>query len=200
MSNISKTLISVLVVAVLVVGGYFAFSKIGKNNSEQNIANVVGSMGSEFDSTNIDPNTDTEKKMTFSKFVQNGGSYKCTITQNVAGTSTEGTAYMNNGMLRGEFRTQLKGVNVDSNLIVRDGYAYTWSSAAPSMGVKIKAEVDNSNPQLSAENSFWTGDQVGDYQCDPWTPEEAKFTLPKNVTFKDMTSVETKAESSSMNQ
>src|SRR3989344_8600079 len=129
-----------------------------------------------------------EKKMAFAEFIKQDGAYKCTVTQNVEGTSTQGTTYINNGMVRGEFKTEVKGMSVDSNMIVRDGYTYAWSSAAPTMGFKAKVMMDSTNADAFASGSYsWNAEQIGDYNCEVWTADEAKFVLPKGVTFKEMT-------------
>lgn len=127
------------------------------------------------------------KKMAFSEFIKQGGAYKCTVSQLVEGIATKGVTYIDGTMIRGEYTTNAQGMSVDSTLIVRDGYTYTWTSMAPGMGFKAKAQegTGETNTPTSASYSF-NAEQIGDYDCQPWSADASLFALPKDVTWTEM--------------
>lgn len=129
-----------------------------------------------------------DRKMSFGDFVKQGGSYKCDIEQTVGSATTKGTAYVNDGMIKGEYVTQADGLSITSYVVVRDGYAYTWTSFAPNMGLKARV-VENasadSSTQTSGQDSFNT-DDVDNYDCEPWTADASVFALPTGVKFSEI--------------
>jgi len=91
-------------------------------------------------------------------------------------------------MVRGEFAVQTQGMNIDSNMIVRDGYTYIWSSMMQGMGFKSKAVASDSatNPETGTLGSYaWDAEQIGDYNCEAWNPDVTIFTLPEGVIFSE---------------
>lgn len=128
------------------------------------------------------------KKIAFSEFIKQKGSYKCTVHQYVADTDTVGTTYISDGKIRGEYNTKVQGMSVDSTFIMRDGYSYTWSSMMPNAGFKVKVVADAAS-DTSANTSgtyAYNADQIGDYDCEAWSGDESKFALPAGVTFREM--------------
>lgn len=175
----SKTLISVLVVGVLVVGGYFVF----RGNKVIDNAQVANNeISGEQEQTTVP----SGKKMAFSEFMKQGGSYKCEVNQDVNDVETKGVTYINDGMVRGEYNTKVQGQNINSTLIVRDGFVYSWTSMLPNMGFKAKADTSASGDVTAgASGSYsWNAEQIGDYNCEAWTVDQSKFTVPTNITFK----------------
>lgn len=169
------------VVAVLVVGGYFAYQA----NKPEGVDRIEFPNEEKSEEQGKAPEQ-TGKKMAFSQFLKQGGAYKCEVNQDINGVETKGTTYINDGMVRGEYNTKIQGANVDSTFIVRDGFVYSWSSMLPNMGFKMKTDVNASgNAGASASGSYsWNAEQIGDYNCEPWTVDQSKFTVPTNITFK----------------
>jgi hypothetical protein len=134
------------------------------------------------------PSAPAGKKMAFSEFMKQGGSYKCTVNQNIGGTESKGTTYMSEGMVRGEFVTVAQGMSMTASLIVRDGYTHSWTSMMPTMGFKSKV-VTSAPSDTEADTSgtySFDGNQIGDYDCQPWTPDASMFALPSGTTFTEM--------------
>ncbi|MGB3921809.1 MAG: hypothetical protein WBL19_00805 [Minisyncoccia bacterium] len=165
----------ILGLIVVFVGGYFFIKSddISSDDSNGSASEVEES---------------SDRKMSFGDFVRQGGSYKCDIEQAVDGTTTSGTAYIDGGKIKGEYVTQAEGLSITSYVIVRDGYAYSWTSFAPNMGFKAKvvenAPADSTAPP-SGEYSF-NADDVGDYDCDAWAADASVFALPAGVKFTEI--------------
>lgn len=173
----SKTMLAGII-AVLLISGLIVFnSQKSKNIENPNMETNTGNTAE----TN-------DRKMAFGDFVKQGGSYKCNVTQNVGGTSTNGITYISGGMINGEYATSVNGMNITSNVIVRDGFTYSWSSMMPNIGFKAKvvANTDaNTNTGASGTYSF-NADQIGEYSCEEWVADESKFNLPIGVTFQQI--------------
>ncbi len=167
-----KTIIWVVVLGVVVFGVY---SLSGKNkiNYQQQVASENSQQQSAVGENPVG------KKMAFSEFVKQNGSYQCSVKQATSDFDSSGTVYMNDGKMRGEFTTIAEGINVKSYIIMRDGFIYTWSSAAPKIGFKMAIKADTTN----SGTYTWDPKQIGDYDCSTWTLDESKLTVPSEVTF-----------------
>jgi hypothetical protein len=171
-------LFSVIGVVIVVALGAFL---VTKGNSKSTL------------SDNTDPLIETPgvsgKKMAFSEFAKHGGSYKCTVTQYLdAGMtqSTQGTVYLDGGKIRGEYATKVQGMNIDTSVIVRDGFAYTWTSMMPN-GYKIAVNQTAGDTGAAASGAYsWNDKMIGDYNCVTWAVDQSKFTLPSGVTFQEI--------------
>ncbi len=170
-----KQLIGLVVIVLVIVGGYFIFGENKEVNNEE-----LGEVKEE---------QPAGKKMAFSQFLKQGGAYKCEILQSMGDFTNSGTMYINGKTLRGEFSTVAEGIKMDSSFVSRDGYTYTWSSMTPGMGFKMKTieniEVPDTNVDISG-NYAWSADQVGDYNCENWVVDASKFETPKDVTFTEL--------------
>ncbi len=126
--------------------------------------------------------------MSFADRAKSGGSYKCIVTQNVGGAATQGTTYISGGMVRSETNTKVAGMSINASAIIRGGYSYTWTSAAPTTGFKAKVSTgaDTSGGSTSGQYSY-NGAQIGDYNCEPWATDLNMFVVPANIAFTDTT-------------
>jgi len=168
----SKTLIAVVVVAVVALGGYFIL-RSNKMPENAPMENQVSEQSGE---------KSAEKKMAFSEFIKQGGSYKCEVKQAMSDFENSGTIYLNGDKMRGEFTTVAEGRTIMSTFISKDGWMYTWSSASPGMGFKEKTVKSPGTDE--SDIYHWNADQIGDYNCEAWTADQSKFDLPAGVTFK----------------
>lgn len=191
----SKIAIWVLVGIVVIGGGYYALNTSKNNNTDQSQNEVVvedtNTLNQEEDVANniVAEEPTSNKKMAFSQFLANDkGSYQCTVNQYVNNIESKGKVYLNNGMINGEFNTTVSGISIDTYLIVRDGFTYTWSSMLQGTGFKAKVvESTNTNTDTKTSGQYsFNAEQIGNYDCQPWTPDESKFTLPSSIIFKEV--------------
>lgn len=178
----TNIVVGVVVVVALVVFGYFFFGKDMMKGSS--ISVNTENTTEETSSTS----QESGKKMAFSEFIKQGGSYKCTVNQNVGNTVSVGTTYINGDMIRGEYNTKAQGISIDTTLIVRDGYTYTWTSFAPTMGFKSKVAtggMEDGSTGMSGTYSF-NAEQIGDYDCQAWNVDASLFVIPTSITFKEV--------------
>lgn len=173
-----------ITLAVIVLGGlgYLGYTQLNAEPEH---------LGVELPGT-TSPVADTSaKKIAFSELVKQGGSYECTVKQVISNIDSDGVVFMNRDRLRGEFSTLAQGMKIDTTMIMKDGYTYTWSSVMPNNGFKIEinppikagADTPVDNGAATSGTYNWNAEQIGDYYCKAWTVDESKFTLPTNVKF-----------------
>lgn len=140
-------------------------------------------------STTENPTKGNGKKIPFAEFMKQGGSYKCTVTQTVATMTTDGTVYIHDANVRGNFSISVQGQTIETSMIARDGYTYTWTNVEKGVGHKVKVNAPTTNESGSgpAQGTYaWNGEQIGDYSCSPWVTDDSLFELPKDITFTEV--------------
>ena len=181
----NKKLGIVIAVIVILALGYFAYTKMDKgatNDAAQNTATESGN-SSEVENTN----PEAGKKMAFDVFVKQGGSYVCTVHQSVNNVDSVGTVYVSNGQMRGDFDVSTQGTKMTSSMIMKDGFMYSWSSSAPTMGFKMAINNETAAASTGGTDvSAYGYNQFGDYDCDAWSGDSSKFNLPASVKFTEM--------------
>lgn len=185
------------VLSLIVVGGIFygVTSTVEKDTASQEVViatstvqetEVATTTASSTMSGSASTTTDkpSGKKMAFSEFMKQGGSHKCTVTQTVASMTTNGTVYIDGSKISASFAVSVAGQSINTSMIVRDGYTYTWTSNDPTKGFKTKVVATTGDNSAGPKGTYtWDGSQIGEYSCDPWTAEASMFELPKTVTF-----------------
>ncbi len=180
----AKIALGIAIAAALGVAGFYGF-KDGTQAVKQDNETVA---------TTTAQSEDTGKKVAFEQLAKQGGTHKCTVTQTVGPVTSQGTVYMDKGLIRGEFAADYSGQKINIYFIMRDGFTYTWNSMMPTLGYKIKNDttVPVGNVNASASGTITPNspngylDQIGAYDCTEWTANASFFTPPTTVTFKAM--------------
>ncbi|MDZ4226073.1 MAG: hypothetical protein U1C66_01120 [Patescibacteria group bacterium] len=176
----STNLIIGIVVALAVVGGgtYVAMNP-------EIVSNITASF-----SGNGQVNTEVEGNAsvgsTFAQIVALGQSVQCTFSQDDgAGNTSSGTMYIANGgtQMRGDFTTTQSGsIPMESHLVRAGGYTYIWSDSSPQ---GIKSKVVN-EAELSSGSQNDDIDEDTEFNCQAWSIDTAKFTLPTGIEFMEV--------------
>lgn len=178
----AKILLWVLIIGVVGAGGY----AVVKNDKAKE---QVPAATEQSDTDTVTPASG--KKMSFSAFINyDKGAYRCTVDQYLNEMDSDGVVYLENGKMRGDFATVAEGRKIKSSFIIKDGYQYFWSDAAP-MGMKMAVQPGaTGSASAQAQGTYsWSADQIGEYDCQPWVTKEnheARFALPSGVTFTDL--------------
>ncbi len=164
---ISVSIIAVIVIIIFALAVKNPKSEIGGLQNSQTTSQTSG------------------KKIAFEQLVKQGGSYECTVHQYINDTDTVGTVKIKNGNLRGTFSTNYNGMDFDGEVIIKDGYSYSWTSAMPSMGFKAKITQDEfGNVAAGSSGKYtWNYAQIGDYDCKAATIPDSTFAVPATVNF-----------------
>lgn len=121
---------------------------------------------------------------TFEDLFALGRDVMCTFS----GDGNTGTFYIDTGSqrMRGDFTTTTDSGSVDGHIINDSEYVYTWTDGEP-QGVQLA--VPEGNPALSStapDNvppAYQELNQDYEYDCDTWSVDESKFTLPSGIDF-----------------
>jgi hypothetical protein len=170
MTIFGKLLTSGLVIVFVLLGYFFVTHQ--KQVSSSNVSSTT---------------VQIQKKIPFSELVKQQGPYACTIAQYSDGSSTQGLVYISGDRIRGIFTVASGDKNIDSNVLILDGYTYSWVSHMKGNGYKIKNKENNLTSTTTKDTSYtWDPSSVGDYSCKEWSVDETMFALPKEVTFTEV--------------
>ena len=185
--SLSKIISVIIVVGIVSVGSIVVVQKMKQEDAPQNPENTTEVPPVESTYREEPLEAPTEKKIPFADFLSQGGSYECSVKQFLEDVESKGLVYIHNNMIRGSFTTATQGMVIDSSLIVRDGYTYTWSSLMQGKGVRVPVATGentttDSSTQMQDSYSF-NAEHIGDYDCEPWTPDFTQFELPDGIAF-----------------
>lgn len=108
---------------------------------------------------------------------------KCDITY-PEGSGSGVMYFSSDKKFSGEFTIKSEGKELKGYVLSDGTYSYSWSNAL-NQGVKVK--LDEAQKALgSDQNKGVDMNQKVNYSCSPWTVDSSKFSLPKGVTFLDM--------------
>lgn len=194
MTILGKSIIAILLVGAVGGGAYYATNFM---KDDATLAQEEQALQGTTQPTNekempsdsgVEGATLTEKDMSFKDLVKKGGSYECTVKQSVMEVTTEGKVYIKGVDISAKFSTSVQGKNIETSVITKDGYSYTWSSMMPS-GMKAKINTGNTQPNsqtpVSATYAF-DGKDIGSYSCVTASIPATAFDIPSTVTFTEV--------------
>ncbi|OHA20736.1 MAG: hypothetical protein A2849_01630 [Candidatus Taylorbacteria bacterium RIFCSPHIGHO2_01_FULL_51_15] len=112
------------------------------------------------------------------------GNYTCSFTMSnpaTPGDSFSGTVFGTGSQTRADFRVQVSsGTVIESHMIRTGGYTYTWVDG----NVKgTKSTAPPTNIPAVTTGGYIANNGTASWDCHPWVPESAKFTLPNGISF-----------------
>lgn len=113
-----------------------------------------------------------------------GGNYECTFSHNSAVGDSSGVVYVSGNNIRGDFKSVASGFSVESHMIAKDGFTYTWTPLSPS-GFRSRVVDGVTGGGTATEGTYTDQNQTYEYECVPWSVDESKFTLPA-ISFIDV--------------
>ena len=126
--------------------------------------------------------------------IKSGDNLVCTFNTTTETGEVDGTTYISNNKMRGDFVIRDGSLTMTSSTISDGEWLYSWSSAIQ-QGMKMKldqfADEDITNPDspVSNENTDQTPldglKQDYEYDCDSWSVDSSKFDVPSDITFVD---------------
>jgi hypothetical protein len=108
-------------------------------------------------------------------------------------SATEGTVFLSDGSIRGDFLTGPRGQQTPSSLIVRDNTLFLWSTIdGQSWGVKSQLNASApapDEPRLETQEPIGLHDDVR-YECKPWDVVDGSvFVPPSTILFRDLSTI-----------
>ncbi len=186
-------IIAIVVVLIVLVGaiGYKLMSSKSKTMPQAQMQKPTTMQTAKPQTVNRNAITGTILSL-----IEGGKTISCTITY--PDNKGTGTIYVgSNKKFAGDFN--MKGTN-NANVVahmVSDGtYMYMWSAAMP-MGIKMSLLAAR-NAASNTQNQSVNLNQNVSMQCNPWTVDESKFTIPTNISFTDMSNLTNPAGSTTV--
>jgi hypothetical protein len=183
-----KQIIAAVVAGVLIALGIAAWVYNNNKETTKN-ASTTQTTGQSEQSANDTPNTINE-------FLAVGKNQKCTISTTSGDTKITGTMYFSsNRKMSAEYTSVTADKTTTGNMIITDNVQYFWAPSS-NQGVKINLSEsvnDGGEAGSSANSGLDTGKQY-DFKCQSRTVDEAKFTVPTNVTFLDFSDIQSQLQ------
>jgi hypothetical protein len=115
-----------------------------------------------------------------------GRPQKCLVTYSMNGNATQGTIYLANGKMRGDFTSQVNGSPQTSHMINDGTTVYTWVEGMV-MGMKMSEDASKSTSTPASSHSAAVDPDANEqYSCSAWSEDRAEFTAPVSINFSDM--------------
>jgi uncharacterized protein YxeA len=170
----NKIIAGIIVVLIILAGAFFLMrSKSGDVASESQTADSQTQVQSE--------------KSSIKSLLASGSTRKCTYSVDQDGYKSEGTIYVANNKMRGDFTALIDGKETMSHMINDSATSYMWTDGVgQGMKFSISPEDVNSDQYKSAKTGAVNLDQNYDFSCDSWVVDTSKFELPSNVQFSEL--------------
>jgi hypothetical protein len=170
-------IIAVIIILVILFGvGGMLFMKSSKTPSTTQTTNTQATK----------PQTTNSLKGTIIGLLSGGKNVNCQITY--PENKGTGTVYVSDKKFAGDFTMKGTDGKETTGHMVSDGtFMYVWSSGI-SMGIKMNLAEAKSAAQKAGANANQSIDvnQEVNLNCNPWAPDNSKFTVPTDIQFKDM--------------
>lgn len=174
----AKWLGLVVVVVLVLGGGYYYWQQSGVPTFDPNKPYAI--------SDEVGGESSGATKGSLKALLAMGGAQECEVAMDTANLSNKSKVYVAGGKMRSDMVTSVNGSTVTAHVIVDGNTMYNWMDGVAS-GMKMSLEATAS---AGANNQAAVNlDQQVDYSCKPWTADSSKFTLPKGVTFTDLSAM-----------
>ena len=110
------------------------------------------------------------KKIPFSQFIKQQGTYKCTVSLPFDSSVTKGVVYIGSTMKKAVFTSTMADHEMITTMVMRDGYTYTWNTMVTGTGYNVKIDDTKTSTTTMLATYAWTPDQIGEYSCEEWKP------------------------------
>jgi hypothetical protein len=120
----------------------------------------------------------------FGELIARSGSWECDISMSAGGVASEGTVYIANGNIRGDFESMVEGQVFGSHMIQTGGFVYTWTDMTP-QGFRSPVAAA-SQGEASASSQGFDPEAGVEYDCRSWSADQSRFAIPDGITFADL--------------
>jgi len=187
----NKPMLAVIAVLVilLLLGAFFFMKKSDKPAT----SGTTGDTTMEQEEGNDDTSMMENGKNTLMGIMGMGKSLECSFSYETAGkAASTGLMFISGQKVYGEFGSEVGGKQATTNMIQDGEYIYMWGSAMPE-GIKMKAvttvPTGGAGVTTPQNTQYFDPNQQMDFKCKPWNADNAKFTVPSDVTFRDMSAM-----------
>lgn len=169
-----KTLVYTLIVAVVVIGGWFILKNTPKQDSQGgNPPNVI----------EVSKNGDINGEYALKDIISIDEPYLCKFEREDGDSKVSGEIFIAAGAkVRGNFKITSTATPTpfESSFIMNGGNIYSWTSL---LNFGFKSPI--SENASSTDSSLASVNEKIKYDCSVWKPDQTKFELPAGIIFRD---------------
>lgn len=173
----NKKILGIVVIILVVVLGGAAFI-MSKNSSKTPVSTQA--------TQNENPTASNNQK-SLKDLIASGQAQKCTFKDKSESVDVEGTTYIDNGKMRGDFNSAVGGKSIAMHMIVSDKTSYTWMDGQTT-GFKMEFDPEKMAAPTGTQQGQQSVDvnKLIDYNCSGWSVDSSVFTPPANIKFSEM--------------
>jgi hypothetical protein len=168
--------IIITIAALVVVAGGAAFYVYNKNSNTP---------GAAFDTAIVNESDSVQPKSLRDFF---GLTINQTCTFNDTESKSNGTVYVANGRMRGDFTVESEEVKMTSHMITDSEDVYLWFDNTEE-GYKMKISDQEEYSDTDEDNKSVDLDKRVDYKCSNWIVNDSFFQLPAGKNFRDLSAM-----------
>ncbi len=107
----------------------------------------------------------------------------CTFSTNEDWQKIDGTMYVDGKQMRYIGKWEIAGKTVEMNMIMKDGFTYSWNSMMGNSGFKMKADLDEKESVDTKESKDEINKEF-DLDCNSGV-DSSIFELPSEINFQE---------------
>jgi hypothetical protein len=177
----NKTTIIGIVIAVIVVLGGVGLYFMNKSSTSDT--------STQESTTNVTTDTSSSNRASLRSLMGLAKNQQCTFTDNESGS--EGTVYVTNDKMRGDFTAISEGETIGSHVIIIGEDMYLWMDGSgdgykSSISDTENADEEAGQQERDTESSGLDINNEVTYKCQPWVVDASKFELPQDINFRDL--------------
>ncbi len=166
--------IVIAVIVLVIIGGWWWYSHGTMTNNNTSTSTSPATTATQTKTSG------TAGNGTIKSLLSSKTPIQCSFAMTDAnGGKNDGTVYVTNGKMRGDFTTVVAGTTTKSHLINDGKNIYLWIDGMTRGYRTPTAQA----PSTGAINGGPNMNQPIDYTCTPWTVYSNLFALPLGVTF-----------------
>ncbi len=180
----NKVIIAIVAVVVLAGAGVAGFLLM--KDDDKNDASQTGDNGQD----QAEGEGTASVKTTAKDLLASNKNQQCIFSGTVDGGQNQGTIYVSNKRMHMDYSNTNAGKVTNGSVILLPGTQYFWD-ADTKQGAKLaisEAEIEKS------QNENIEIDQEYEFRCSDWNVDDNLFTPPADVTFQDLTALQTPAQ------
>lgn len=181
-------IIGAIVILIVIGGGVFYMSR-----PQTNVEPVSETSMATVEATNEDTQTETEVSPTpattsgsLKSLLSSTTSQQCNFQDtSTPSASSEGTVYVSQQKMRGDFSTTSNGLTQKSHIIIDGSKSYIWIDGQK-QGFVTSFNATSTTAPTNASQSLDLNQKIN-FSCNSWNPDSSQFTRPSTVQFTDIT-------------
>jgi hypothetical protein len=167
----NKKILGGIIALLIIAAGALVFTR---NNTTTEVASNSSTAES---ATQASVETASIKSL-----IESGRNRMCTFKTVESGTESEGTVYVADGKMRGDFAIQAGTTSMISHMIHDGSTGFVWTDGQAT-GFKIAIDTNEISAQ---QDKYLDPNKNLEFNCEAWSQDSFKFKLPSDIAFNEI--------------